>query len=44
MKTSTTTYNYVDSPDGIVAIFVKKGDGKATQYYVERLIPTKIRL
>lgn len=32
---TTTTYHYVDSPDGIAAIFVKKGDGKATPYYVE---------
>ena len=32
---TTTAYHYVDSPDGIAAIFVKKGSGKATPYYVE---------
>ncbi|MBO7568240.1 MAG: RHS repeat-associated core domain-containing protein, partial [Bacteroidales bacterium] len=32
---TTTAYHYVDSPDGIAAILVKKGDGKATPYYVE---------
>ncbi|MBO7567277.1 MAG: RHS repeat-associated core domain-containing protein, partial [Bacteroidales bacterium] len=32
---NTTTYHYVDTPDGIAAILVKKGLAKATPYYVE---------